>query len=120
MSLLKKLAVRLSYLSWALERNPEPHLGDVVMYDGIRCSLIQGVSDPHWDLLPLTPENMESSKRVVFRHVHRDDFLLSQSLRRNLWALRSDYRFKMDYWYSIDVRRPFVFSHHLGGSISQS
>lgn len=103
MKVLRKIEVRINYAMWALKRMPTPHLGDVVMYKNEKCSLIQGVNNPYWNLLPLNNENLSKDIREIHKHVHVSEFKLEKTFKRNWWAFKSSYKFKMGYWYSIDT-----------------
>ncbi len=101
---MKKLIVKIKYAIWAIERINSPHLGDIVKYKGEECSLIQGVKDPYWDLLPLTKENLAKHKRDIYRDIHYSSFELDKSLKRKWWVFKSSYQFKMQNWFLIDIK----------------
>lgn len=101
---MRKVIVLISYIIYAFKRIPKPHIGDVVKYNGINCMLIQGVANPYWDLLPMTQENMGRDTREIYRRVHVTKFHLDKSLKRKIWAFKASMKFKMQNWYSIDVR----------------
>lgn len=110
MKFLRRIEVKLNYAIWALKRINKPHLGDVVMYKNEKCSLIQGVSDPYWNLLPLNKENLAKSKRDIYKHIHVSEFKLEKSFRRYWWAFKTSYKFKMGYWFRIDTWNRKLFS----------
>lgn len=107
---MRKLIVKITYAIWALKRMKIPHLGDVVMYKNEKCSLIQGVANPYWDLLPLNDENLKKDKRDIYKHIHISEFRLSKSFKRNFWAFKSSYKFKIENWFLIDTWGKTLFS----------
>lgn len=107
---MRKIIVKINYAIWALKRVNKPHIGDFVLYKGVKCSLIQGVANPYWDLMPLTTENLEKPKRDVFNQVHVSEFELEKTIKRKLWAFKSSYRFKMQNWFSIDTYGKSIFA----------
>jgi len=105
MKQLRNLEVKINYALWAWKRMKQPHLGDVVTYRGEECSLIQGVSNPYWDLLPMTKENLDKPKREIYKRIHSSEFQLDKSFKRNWWAFKSSYQFKMQSWFLNDTYR---------------
>ena len=93
------------YAKTALMKINEPKLGDTVKYKGLECSLIQGVSNPYWDLLPLAIENLNKSKRDIYRNVHLSEFELQPLRKRFKFSFMSTYGFLMRSWYDIDIRK---------------
>ena len=83
------LVVRLS-LRWI----KQPNLGDVVLYQGKRWVLFQGMRDPIWSL---------SCNRECIE-VHRDNFRKVPGIKSAWRSFRSGYRFYMTSWFSIWVR----------------
>lgn len=106
---MRKILVKINYILWAFNKVKQPHLGDIVKYRGEECSLIQGVSNPYWDLLPMTKENLEKSKRNIYKHIHVSEFQIDKSMKRNWWAFKSSYKFKMQNWFLIDTYNKNVF-----------
>lgn len=102
--LFRSIIVKLQYVYIALRNINKPHLGDFVMYKGVECSLIQGVNNPYWDLLPMTDENLKKSKRDIYRHVHKKDFKLEPFWKRFALSFLYTYNFYMVNWYDIDIR----------------
>lgn len=107
---MRKLIVKINYAIWAFKRMNRPHLGDVVIYKGERCFLIQGVANPYWDLLPLSEENLAKPKRDIYRHVHISEFKMDNSIKRKVWAFKESYKFKMQNWFSIDTWHKSIFA----------
>lgn len=103
--LFRSINVKLQYVRVALRKINMPHIGDLVMYKGIECTLIQGVAKPRWDLLPMTKENLAKDKRDIFRFIHEDEFEMQPLWKRAKFAFSSTYRFYMQNWYSIDMNQ---------------
>ena len=103
-TMIKSILVKARYVRVSLKEMRKPHLGDVVTYQGERCSLIQGRNAPRWNLLPMTKENLDRSKREVYREIHERDFKLDPLYKRGWWAFGTMYRFLMSNWYHIDCR----------------
>jgi hypothetical protein len=108
---MRKLQVKILYAIQALKCINNPHLGDKVKYKGIDCSLIQGVRNPYWNLLPLTEENLAKNKRDVYRDVHVNDFELQPLRKRFRFSFMFTYKFLMQNWYSIDIRKKGEISY---------
>jgi hypothetical protein len=103
---MRKLIVKIQYAIWAFQKINRPHIGDIVYFKGLQCTLIQGVSNPYWDLLPMTEENLAKEKRQIIKFIHRSDFELQKTFKRNLWAFKSSYKFQMQNWFLIDSSKP--------------
>lgn len=101
--LLAGLIVRGRYAKKALSEIEKPHIGDIVSYKGKEHQLIQGVANPYWDLLDLSPENLSLPQRHIERSVHISEFRLQPMYKRFLFSFRFTYRFYMNYWYRIEV-----------------
>lgn len=106
MEIFRKLEVRIRYAIWALGKINSLHLGEIVEYNGVKCSVINGVSAPRWKLLPLTDENLARDKREIWDYVHQDEMIISKSFKSKLFRYRQSYSFQMCSWYSIDYRTP--------------
>lgn len=87
----------------ALRSINRPHLGDVVIYDDVECSLIQGVASPYWDMIPMIKENFELDRRVIFKRIHENDFKLQPLWKRFKFSFMFTYNFYMSNWYRIDI-----------------
>ena len=105
--------VKTQYVKMALRKINKPKLGDTVYYNGIECSLIQGVANPFWDLLPLTKENLDKPKRDIYKRVHFNDFKMQPLHKRFKFSFLSTYNFLMGNWYSIDIRKTGGISYWL-------
>ncbi len=77
-----------------------PNLGNRVVFRGERWTLIQGVSDPFWDLV-----RGAGADRQREDCVHRKDFRKIWTPAEMWFSFRSGYRFYMGYWYDIWVRK---------------
>ncbi|MFW6225353.1 MAG: hypothetical protein ACOC3V_00175 [bacterium] len=108
---MRKIYVKLQYTKIALLKINNPHLGDVVIYNNTKCLLIQGVSKPYWNLLPLTKENLEKSTRETFKHVHENKFKLKPMYKRFISSFNFTYKFYMSYWYDIDINKSGKISY---------
>lgn len=102
--LFRKIYIRLQYIKISLQEINKPKLGDIVIYKNIKCSLIQGVSNPYWDLLPLTKKNLDKPNREIYEMVHLKKIKLRPIYKRFIFSFFSTYRFLMVYWYDVDVR----------------
>jgi hypothetical protein len=91
------LIVRLS-LRWI----GKPNLGDDVLYQGERWTLIQGLRDPIWTLIRTTGTGIEEYRHVA--EVHRDEFRKVAGIHAAWRSFRSGYRFYMQNWFDIWVR----------------
>ena len=109
--LFRKAHVKLQYIKKALCKINKPKLGDTVVHNNVKCSLIQGVNKPFWDLLPLTKENLDKQKRDIFKRVHEDDFKLKPFLKRFRFSFMTTYKFLMRSWYGIDCRKTGKISY---------
>jgi hypothetical protein len=96
------LIVKMIYASRALKAINRPHLGDVVTYKKVPCFLIQGVSAPYWDLLPLS-EMDKQNRRTRWNDVHESLFKLDPLYLRFKSSFMFTYDFYMKNWYSIDL-----------------
>jgi hypothetical protein len=103
--LFRSISVKLQYARVALRKINMPHLGDLVVYNGVKCTLIQGTQKPRWDLLPMTEENLAKSKREILKSIHEDDFKMQPFFKRAKFAFTSTYNFYMQSWYSIDINQ---------------
>jgi len=103
--MIRKIEVRIRYIIYALKTIGNPHLMEKVTYKGEKCSLIQGVNNPYWDLLPLSPENLAKDHRYIYHNIHISEFKLQPFIKRFWFVFKSSYRFAMGYWYSIDIQR---------------
>lgn len=103
MKKLRELRVKTSYIIWALKRMMQPQIGDVVKYKEEECFLIQGVSNPYWDLMPTSKENFDRSERIIYKYIHISEFKIDKSVKRKLWSFKIGYRFKMQNWFLIDT-----------------
>jgi len=103
MGILRKIQVRTKYINYALKNINKPKLGSTVYYNGVECSLIQGVSNPYWKLMPLTKENLDKPKRDVHKRVHVSEFEMQPLYKRFRFSFMTTYKFLMGYWYSIDI-----------------
>ncbi len=101
-----KIRVRIKYVIKSICEINKPKLGDTVYYHGEKCALIQGVNNPFWDLLPLTKENLDKPKRDIYKGVYVDNFKMRPLYKRFKFSFLSTYKFLMDNWYSIDIRKP--------------
>jgi len=70
------------------------NLGDVVWFNGKRWTLVQGASDPYWDL-------QRGNSRV---RVHRRELKKVKSVKNYLRSFRFNYRFYMTSWFELWVR----------------
>lgn len=93
------------YAYRALNAIKQPHLGDIVMYKGKKHQLIQGVNNPYWNLIDLSPENMGKSKRDIEKDVHVSQFKLQPLYKRFRFLFMFTYKFLMGYWFSIEVNK---------------
>jgi hypothetical protein len=71
------------------------NLGDEVIHQGKRWTLIQGVSNPYWNL---------ARDGEYLDYVHHDQFRKVKGLRAAWRSFHAGYRFYMTSWYSIWVR----------------
>lgn len=108
---MRKIELYIRYAFWALKRIRQPHLGDTVVYNGVECSLIQGVNNPKWNLLPLTKENLAKPKREIYENVHVNDFNMKHDLKSLLGRFKSDMNFQKSNWMNIDLRGK-LFTRH--------
>lgn len=97
MKTLISIYVRLIYAFRALKQIRNPHLGDIVYYQGFKYSLIQGVAAPYWDLF-------DHKDRIRVNSIHESKFRLQPLWCRFFFSFRFTYRFYMTSWYGIDVR----------------
>lgn len=97
------LYVKLVFAFRALKAINSPHLGDVVMYKGKRHVLNQGVNNPYWDLIDLSPDNIAKPIRDVEKQIHVSQFKLQPLYRRFRFSFMFTYKFLMGYWYSIEL-----------------
>lgn len=102
---MRKIELYVRYFVWAIKRIGLPHLGDTVIYNGVECSLIQGVNNPKWNLLPLTEENLAKSKRDVYRNIHINEFKLKHDFKSLVGRFKSDIKFQKDNWMHIDLNK---------------
>lgn len=79
-------------LRWVRRLN----LGDVVVHEGSRWTLIQGVCAPFWDLYDGTTRKPR---------VHEREFRKVGGVRAAWRSFRSGYRFYMRSWFDIWVRQ---------------
>jgi hypothetical protein len=95
----RKIEVRILYLIFSFKRINKPHIGDLVIFNGFECHLVQGASDPYWSLVSLSKEGTR------FDMIHRNKFRLSYKPKDLFYRLKYDYDFLMSYWYKIDINR---------------
>ena len=107
---MRKIIVKIKYAIWAFKKINKPHIGDVVVYESQKCFLIQGVSNPYWNLIPISNENLNKPKRDIFRRVHIGEFCLNKSFKRKMWAFKQSYKFRIDNWLLIDTYDKSIFS----------
>lgn len=89
--------VRLVYAMRALKQIRQPHLGDIVYYQGTRYFLIQGVRAPYWDLF-------DAKYNLRMDSIHYSKFRLQSLWRRFFFSFWFTYRFYMRNWFDIDVQ----------------
>jgi len=80
--------VRLSF-KWCWRFN----LGDRVWFSGEKCTLIQGVCAPAWDLKAPNGDRLD--------HIHKSKLRKSWTPANLLHSWRSGYRFYMTSWFQI-------------------
>ena len=80
-------------LKWMFRYN----LGDLVIYKGKKCVLIQGVCSPRWDLV-------ECSSNNKIADVHQREFVKVKTIKNLMGSFRSGYSFYVLYWFEIWVR----------------
>lgn len=97
--------IKVGYALWALKRINDVHLMDVVVYRGERCTAIQGRDKPYWNLIPNSEFKIDQGQRLVYKHVHESDFKIAKSFKRHREVFMQDYKFRMGYWFDIDLRR---------------
>lgn len=97
---MRKLIVKILYMIYAFKRINIPHLGDVVIYGGIKCVINQGVASPYFDLSVLDGTN----SRIRINNVHESQFKLAKPICGRIMRFIESYKFKMNYWFYIDVR----------------
>ena len=97
---LKSIRIKLRYCRWALSRVFKYNLGSEVLYQGKRYILYQGVCNPYWDMALITQE-----KPVIVKHVHVSNFRLVRRIENYMHNFKSSYRFRMNYWYEIDMQK---------------
>lgn len=107
---MRKIIVKIQYAIWAANRISKPKLGDLVDYNGLECSLVQGVQNPYWDLLEMSDENLKKDKREIIKRVHVSDFKIRNSIKRKLWSFRESYKFQIQNWLLIDTYHKPLFS----------
>jgi hypothetical protein len=103
---MKAIYWRLFIIRLALRWISKPNLGDEVIYQGRRWTLIQGVCDPVWSLF-------SGDERI---DVHRDQFRKVPGIRSAWQSFRSGYRFYMTSWYGIWKRegvQPWMRGCHI-------
>ena len=103
MKTLNKIFWWLFIIRLSLRWIPKFNLGDMVVYRGQECMLIQGVCDPRWDLV-------QNGKRIDF--VHQSEFIKVRTIKNYWHSFDSGYHFYMGYWYKIWVRegiKPWMF-----------
>lgn len=103
--LIRGLYCKYQYIKIALRDINKPKLGDIVYYNNIKCSLIQGAQDPYWDLMPLTEENLSKQKRDRYSRVYISDFKMESFYKRFKFSFMFTYNFYMEFWYSMDIRK---------------
>ena len=108
---MRKIRVRVMYIIYSIKNINKLKLGDSVMYKNERCSVIQGVSNPYWDLLPMSKENLDKPKRDIHKRVHQDNFIMQPLRNRFRFSFLSTYNFLMSNWYYIDVRKKGSMSY---------
>lgn len=94
-----ELVVKLKYAYYALKNVKRLKLGEVVKYDGLEVTTIQGVADPYWDVLYVN----EKGERQRINRIHKSELKQSYSLSAISFRFNSHYKFLMGYWFSIDV-----------------
>lgn len=99
---MREIEVKARYFLWSLTRINKPHLGDIVIYNGSEYCLIQGVSDPRWDLL-----EMSTSNRI--NGVNKKHFKLKKFFKGRFERILSSYDFQMKNWFRIDINKK-IFS----------
>jgi hypothetical protein len=90
------------------------NIGDRVIYQGRKWSLIQGVQAPTWSLIR-GDFNGDDFERV---DAHERDFRKVRTLANYIGSFRSGYRFYMRSWYSIWMNegiQPWMLSCHIWG-----
>lgn len=92
---MRKIYWRIRIILLALKWIPSLNLGDEVIYQGRRYTLIQGVYNPYWDL---------SRQEECLENIHRNNFKKVQSLPNYWHSFTSGYRFYMNAWYKIWLR----------------
>ena len=95
---VKDMSLKVGYILGALRSMNHLHLMDIVICNGKRYFLTQGVSDPHWNLSEVT-----SNGRL--EHIHRDNFKKEISFHNFKNAIKFPYEFYIDHWHDIYLRR---------------
>lgn len=94
---MRALIVKIQYVLWALFRINKPHIGDIVKLKstGEVFWLVQGVSNPYWDL--------HNQRMGRVKQVHKSRFKLLHPIKGRIERFNQSYRFQKQNWYSIDV-----------------
>lgn len=99
---MRKILVKIMYIVYALKKMNDFHVGDVVKIkeSGKIGMLIQGVSNPYWDI-----------DIIEFRvnKVHKDKFKLSNPIKGRLQRIKQSYNFQMRNWCLIDTGNKPLF-----------
>mgnify|MGYP000692882618 FL=1 len=98
--LIRGLEVKLRYVFWALSKIFKISLGDIVIYNGVECIIVNGVNNPYWHIKPLDGENAKMNS------VHQENFKPVLNLKVLLSRFLSKYQFQKRSWYSIDKTKP--------------
>lgn len=98
---MKPLTIRLYWklriILLALRWIPDLNLGDIVIYNGKRYALNQGVCRPSWDMGLVGGDE-------YLKHINEADFKKECSLKNYWGSFCSGYRFYMINWFDIWVR----------------
>ncbi len=94
---MKKVVLKIRFILIGLKNIFQLNLGDIVIYNGTKCILTQGVYSPEWHM-------HEVVTNARHEYIHKKKFRKAVSYKNVKNAINGTYRFYMDYWFSIFCR----------------
>lgn len=94
--MLRKMYYRAFIVFLSLRWMRNLCLGDIVVYNGKRYTLTQGVANPYWSL-----SLIDGKERL--ERIHRKEFKKERSVSNWIGSFKRGHQFYMDHWYAIWV-----------------